>query len=134
MADTKSIRVVGYAMEDEEFALQVSAFRNEGVSMIYTEKEDSLSQRPELARCLASLKEGDTLLVYAIDRIARSVHEFIGVALQVSGSGASIRSLTQPIDTSGPSGEFFVEVLRQVTVLDSSLNTLRVQEAASVRS
>lgn len=132
MADTKSSRVIGYACEDEEIGLQVDALRNEGVSIIYMEKNDDLDLRPELDRCLASLTDGDTLIVYGIDRIAKSVRDFITVAVMASGLGASIRSLTQPVDTSGPAGALLVKVLKEVVALEERpLNGLLTERAGS---
>ncbi|MBM0157339.1 recombinase family protein [Segatella copri] len=132
MADTKSSRVIGYACEDEEIALQVDALRNEGVSIIYMEKNDDLDLRPELDRCLASLTDGDTLIVYGIDRIAKSVRDFITVAVMASGLGASIRSLTQPVDTSGPAGALLVKVLKEVVALEErTLNGPLTERAVS---
>ena len=132
MADTKSSRVIGYACEDEEIALQVDALRNEGVSIIYMEKNDDLDLRPELDRCLASLTDGDTLIVYGIDRIAKSVRDFITVAVMASGLGASIRSLTQPVDTSGPAGALLVKVLNEVVALEErTLNGPLTERAVS---
>lgn len=132
MADTKSSRVVGYAIEDGDICLQVDALRKEGVSIIYMEKTDGLDLRPELDRCLASLTDGDTLIVYGIDRIAKSVRDFITVAVAASGVGASIRSLTQPVDTSGPVGALMVKVLEEVVALDhKTLNGPLLERAVS---
>lgn len=121
MADTKSSRVVGYVREDEEICPQIDALRNEGASLIYREKDGGLDLRPELERCLASLSEGDSVLVYSIDRIALSLRDFMQIAERVSGVGASIRSLTQPINTAGPVGSFLLDVLKQVAELESSV-------------
>ncbi|PIJ72031.1 recombinase family protein [Serratia sp. OLMTLW26] len=132
MADTKSSRVIGYACEDEEIALQVDALRNEGASIIEMEKNDGLDLRPEFDRCLASLTDGDTLIVYGIDRIAKSVRDFITVAVMASGLGASIRSLTQPVDTSGPAGALLVKVLKEVVALEErTLNGPLTERAVS---
>lgn len=114
----------GYARvstREQETHLQLDALRREGVACIYQEKASAVSVRPELQRCLASLGRGDVLVVYKMDRVARSLKDLLLILDQISAAGASIKSLTEPLDTSGPIGTFMVQVLGAVAQLERSI-------------
>ena len=64
--------------------------------MIYEEKTSSVGARPELHKLLDELKKGDCLVVYKMDRIARSLKDLMGILERVQQAGANIRSLTEP--------------------------------------
>lgn len=114
----------GYARvssRDQETFLQVDALEAAGVSVIYREKTSSVGKRPELQKVLSILKPGDVLVVYKIDRVARSLKDLLEILDRMRQAGASIRSLTEPLDTSGPIGEFIVQVLGAVAQLERSI-------------
>lgn len=116
--------LVGYARvstEEQETRLQLDALRQAGVSVIFEEKASAVSVRPELRRAIASLCPGDTLVVWKLDRLARSLADLLGIIDQLSAAGASFRSLTEPVDTSTPMGVFVVQVLGAVAQLERSL-------------
>ena len=107
MANAESIRLVGYARVSttgQETHLQIDALKKAGVSVIYEEKTSSVGARPELHKLLDELKKGDCLVVYKMDRIARSLKDLMGILERVQQAGANIRSLTEPLDTSVPVG------------------------------
>lgn len=115
---------IGYARvssRDQETHLQLDALKAAGVLLIYQEKTSSVGARPELQKVLAALQSGDTLVVYKMDRIARSLKDLLTILDRVQGSGAAIRSLTEPLDTSGPIGMFMVQVLGAVAQLERSM-------------
>ena len=91
--------------------------------MVFQEKASGASQRgrPELARCIASLRHGDVLMVYKIDRIARSLLDLLDILRQLERVGATIRSLTEPIDTTSSMGTFVVQILGAVAQLERSM-------------
>lgn len=114
----------GYARvssRDQETHLQIDALKAHGVTVIYQEKTSSVGTRPELQRLLAGLRKGDVLVVYKMDRIARSLKDLLGILDRVQKVGAAIRSLTEPLDTSGPIGMFMVQVLGAVAQLERSI-------------
>jgi DNA invertase Pin-like site-specific DNA recombinase len=124
MAKSESIRLVGYARvstREQETFLQIDALKKAGVSEIYEEKASSVGRRPELRRCLDSLRKGDTLVVYRMDRVARSLKDLLEILERIHSVGASIKSLTEPLDTSGPIGIFMVQVLGSVAQLERSI-------------
>jgi DNA invertase Pin-like site-specific DNA recombinase len=124
MAKSESIRLVGYARvstREQETYLQIDALKKAGVAEIFQEKASSVGKRPELRRCLDGLRKGDTLVVYRMDRVARSLKDLLEILERIHAVGASIRSLTEPLDTSGPIGIFMVQVLGSVAQLERSI-------------
>lgn len=126
MADTKSNRLVGYARvstQDQDTALQLDALRTAGCTEIFEEKASGASRRgrKELARCLASLRKGDVLIVYKIDRIARSLFDLLEILRLLGDVGATIKSITEPLDTTNSMGVFVVQILGAVAQLERSM-------------
>lgn len=116
--------LIGYARvstREQETHLQIDALNRAGVSCIYQEKVSAVSARPQLQECLAALTAGDVLVVYKMDRIARSLKDLLAILDLISRAGASIKSLTEPLDTSGPIGTFMVQVLGAVAQLERSI-------------
>ena len=116
--------LIGYARVSsriQETHLQLDALKAAGVIEIHQEKTSSVGARPELQKLLAVLQKGDTLVVYKMDRIARSLKDLLAILDRIQASGAAIRSLTEPLDTSGPIGMFMVQVLGAVAQLERSI-------------
>lgn len=121
--------MIGYARvstREQETHLQIDALNKAGVEVIYQEKTSSVGSRPELQKLLASLSSGDCLVVYKMDRIARSLMDLLAILDKVKAVGASIRSLTEPLDTTGPIGLFIVQVLGAVAQLERGIIRERV--------
>lgn len=116
--------LIGYARvstKDQETRLQLDALAKAGVSDIRQEKCSSVGPRPELQKLLSGLVSGDVLVVYKIDRVARSLKDLLAILDRIKASGASIRSLTEPLDTSNPLGMFMVQILGAVAQLERSI-------------
>lgn len=116
--------LIGYARvstREQETYLQIDALNKAGVEVIYQEKTSSVGSRPELQKLLASLSEGDCLVVYKLDRIARSLKDLLSILDRVKLAGAMIRSITEPLDTTGPIGLFMVQVLGAVAQLERGI-------------
>lgn len=117
---------IGYARvstQDQDTALQLDALNLAGCAVIFQEKASGASRRgrQELERCLGSLKRGDVLIVYKIDRIARSLFDLLGILRQLEEIGATIKSLTEPIDTTNSMGLFVVQILGAVAQLERAM-------------
>lgn len=124
MANSNSTRVFGYARVStkvQETSMQIDALQAAGAQEIRQEKCSSVGSRPELQRLLGELKQGDLLLVYKMDRIARSLKDLLDILDRLHKAGATIKSLTEPLDTSGPIGTFIVQVLGAVAQLERSI-------------
>lgn len=116
--------LIGYARvstREQETYLQIDALNKAGVEVIYQEKTSSVGSRPELQKLLARLSAGDCLVVYKMDRIARSLKDLLSILDRVKTAGASIRSITEPLDTTGPIGLFIVQVLGAVAQLERGI-------------
>lgn len=116
--------LVGYARVStnlQETHLQLDALRAAGVSRVYAEKTSSVGKRPQLSVALRSLCAGDVLVVYKLDRVARSLKDLLDILEAVHSAGAKFRSLTEPIDTTSPVGEFIVQILGAVGQFERAL-------------
>lgn len=135
----RAARLVGYARvstTDQETRLQRDALRRAGVVRVYEEKASAAGRRPELERCLSSLSGADVLVVWKLDRLARSLRDLLNILERLHAVGAGIRSLTEPIDTSTPAGVLMVQVLGAVAQFERSIIRERVvagQHAARAR-
>lgn len=99
--------LIGYARvstQDQDNALQLDALVRLGCSVVFEEKGSGATRkgRKEFARCLASLRKGDTLCVYKIDRIARSLFDLLDILHHLERVGAAIKSVTEPLDDVAP--------------------------------
>lgn len=106
--------LVGYARVstvDQDTAMQLLALGAAGVSRVFSEKRSGVGPRVELERALYSLRRGDVLVVYKIDRLARSLADLLRIVLRLERLGASFRSLTEPIDTGTAIGRLMLQLL-----------------------
>lgn len=114
MATSQSNRVVGYARvstSDQNTSMQLRAFERAGVLEVHEEQMSAVKSRPVLDKLLAGLKRGDTLVVYKLDRLARSMTQFVRVFEDLRVRGIEFRSLTESIETSSPHGRMFLHML-----------------------
>jgi DNA invertase Pin-like site-specific DNA recombinase len=97
---------------DQDTAAQVSALGAAGCSRIYEETASGGRwDRPELQRLLGRVHEGDVLVVWKLDRLSRSLKDLLLILEKIDAAGASFRSLTEAIDTSGPAGRMMMQML-----------------------
>lgn len=116
--------LLGYARvstKAQDTAAQRSALKRAGVRHIVEERRSGVATRPELDKLLANLKPGHCLVVYKIDRLARSLADLLRILERVELAGASFRSLTEPIDTSSPVGVMVVQMLGAIAQLERSM-------------
>jgi len=116
--------LVGYARVstlDQDTALQLDALTLAGVTHVFQDKGSGVGARPQLHVALRSLRPGDTLVVWKLDRMARSLPDLLSIIQKVKQAGAMIKSLTEPIDTTNPIGEFTLQVLGAVAQLERSM-------------
>jgi len=108
------LALVGYARVstvDQDTGLQLRALRLAGVRRIVQETRSGAGVRPELEALLTRLRPGDVLMVYKVDRLARSLADLLRVLQAVADAGASFKSLTEPIETTSPAGRMLVQLL-----------------------
>jgi DNA invertase Pin-like site-specific DNA recombinase len=96
---------------DQNMTAQLAAFKRAGIKTIVQEKRSAVKDRPELDRLLSELQNGDVLVVYKLDRLARSVSQFVKVFEYLRAKGVAFRSLTESIETDSPHGRMFLHML-----------------------
>jgi Enterobacteriaceae phage serine recombinase len=115
----------GYARvstDDQKPALQLSELKRAGCKRIFTDKASGVHvKRPELAKCLKALKDGDVLIVWKLDRLGRSLHDLIGLLDDLKARGVVFRSLTEAIDTATPTGRAMWPMVGILAELERSL-------------
>ena len=101
-------QLIGYARvstPDQSPASQLDALKAAGCERVFTETASgSRRDRPELDRALDYLRKGDVLVVWRLDRLARSVRQLVDTAADLKGRGIELRSLHDAIDTSSTTG------------------------------
>lgn len=116
--------LIGYARvstNDQETRLQLDALKTAGVTRVFSEKGSSVGPRPQLHRAMAALTPGSTLVVYKVDRLARSLKDLLQILERMKQSGVALRSLTEPIDTSSAIGELVLQILGAVAQFERAL-------------
>src|SRR6476660_9319463 len=105
-------RLIGYARvstDDQDHALQIDSLTSLGIKrdVIFTDKmSGAKTDRPGLDACLAKLQLGDTLVVWRLDRLGRSMHHLVELIGQLRDRGIGFRSVSDGLtDTTSPSGE-----------------------------
>ena len=103
--------LIGYARvstADQNPNLQLDALRSAGCERLFIEKASgSHKNRPELKAVLDYLREGDTLVVWKLSRLARSMTQILKTAGDMDERGIALKVLTQNIDTTTPEGRLF---------------------------
>ena len=116
---------IGYARvstEDQNLDLQLAALKRAGCKRLFTDKATGMhTKRPELAKCLKALDDGDTLIVWKLDRLGRSLHDLITLLDDLKGRGVAFRSLTESIDTATPTGRAMWQMVGILAELERSL-------------
>jgi DNA invertase Pin-like site-specific DNA recombinase len=95
--------------------------RRAGVSRVWVEHRSAVQHRPELVRMLYSLRRGDHVVVWKLDRLARSLSDLLHLLERIERAGASIQSLTEPLDTSTPIGRMFIHLLGSFAEFERSM-------------
>ncbi len=116
---------VGYARvstETQDTALQIDALRAMGCERIYQESiSGSNRERPELAKCLDVLRDGDTLTVWRLDRLGRSLKDLVSVVSDLEARGVEFRSLNESIDTGSAGGKLIFHVFAALAEFERAL-------------
>jgi DNA invertase Pin-like site-specific DNA recombinase len=116
--------ILGYARVstvEQNTALQFEAFMRAGVSNVFEEKRSAVKRRPVLEEVLSRVGPGDVLVVYKMDRLARSLSHLLEVLALLEARGASFRSLTETIDTHSAAGRVFLQMLGSFAEFERSL-------------
>jgi DNA invertase Pin-like site-specific DNA recombinase len=117
--------LIGYARVstlDQTLALQQDALAAAGCEHIYTDTvSGSVTDRPGLTETLSHLRSGDTLVVWRLDRLGRSLSHLIEVVRQLQARGVGFRSLQEQIDTTTSGGKLVFHVFGALAEFERDL-------------
>lgn len=128
--------LIGYARvstQDQNLDLQTEALTKAGCEKIFNDKiSGSRAERPGLTKALEMLREGDTLVVWKLDRLGRSVKNLVDLVGELHQQGIQFKSLTDAIDTGTPSGRFFFHVMASLAEMERELIVERTRAGLDV--
>jgi DNA invertase Pin-like site-specific DNA recombinase len=125
-----TVQVIGYARvstKEQDLSLQLDALSKYGCDRIFTDKMSSVKERQGLTDALGYLREGDTLVVWKLDRLCRSLPDLIKISEQIRTAGAQLVSITESIDTSTPAGRLYFNILGALGQMERELIQERVK-------
>ena len=116
----------GYARvstEDQNPDMQLTALKRAGCKKAFTDQLSGATgvKRPALLRCLKTLENGDTLIVWKLDRLGRSLRDLITMLDDLKKRGVKFRSLTEAIDTETPTGRAMWQMIGVLAELERSM-------------
>ena len=108
--------LIGYARvskgDDQSNALQARSLKAAGCERLFEEAASGGRwDRPELHRMLDQLRVGDTVVVWKLDRLSRSLKDVLHIMEKIGKAGAGFRSLTEAIDTTTPAGRMMMQMV-----------------------
>ena len=125
-----TVQVIGYARvstKEQDLSLQLDALSKYGCDRIFTDKLSSVKERQGLTDALGYLRDGDTLVVWKLDRLCRSLPDLIKISEQIRMMGAQLVSITESIDTSTPAGRLYFNILGALGQMERELIQERVK-------
>lgn len=126
------VKTVGYARvstDDQRLDLQLSALRAAGCSQIFSDTGVSGAQfaRPGLDKAIKNLRQGDTLIVWRLDRLGRSLRRLVELVDQLGKRGIQFRSLNEAIDTTSSGGRLVFHMMAALSEFERSLISERTR-------
>ena len=128
--------LIGYARvstQDQNLSLQLEALNKAGCDLILDDKISGIRlERPGLVKVLNKLRKGDTLVVWKLDRLGRSVKGLVDLVSALHDQGVHLKSLTDAIDTSTSSGRFFFHVMASLAQMERELTAERTRAGLEI--
>lgn len=131
---------IGYARvstKDQNLELQLDALAKAGCEIVFQEKVSGVkADRPELARMLGQLRQGDVVCIYKLDRLGRSLKNLLELVADFESRGVGLKSMTDAIDTTTPQGRLILNIFGSLAEFERDLIRERTRaglEAARAR-
>ena len=128
--------LIGYARvstQDQNLELQTEALHNAGCKKIFEDRASgSRAERLGLTQARESLRAGDTLVVWKLDRLGRSVKQLVELVGELQNEGVQFKSLTDSIDTGTASGRFFFHVMASLAEMERELIVERTRAGLEI--
>lgn len=127
---------IGYARvstQDQKPELQIDGLKVAGCERIFEEKASGAKRdRPELQAALDYMREGDTLVVWKLDRLARSLKQLIETAEDLEARGMGLKSITENIDTTTSGGKLIFHIFGALAEFERSI--IRERTSAGLKA
>lgn len=127
---------IGYARvstDDQDLSLQLDALTASGCETIYKDKASGKDvQRTEFEFCLRSLRKGDTLVVWRMDRLSRTLHDLVSTITELESKGIGFESLTEKIETKSATGKLMFHVFAAMAEFER--NVIRERTHAGLKA
>lgn len=133
--------IIGYARvstRDQKLNLQVDALKKAGCKKMYKEiASGAKADRPKLSEMMNNFREGDTLIVWKLDRLGRSLKHLVELVAELSEKGVGFKSIQDPfIDTTTPQGKLIFNIFASLAEFERDIISERTKaglEAARAR-
>lgn len=128
--------LIGYARvstEDQDLALQIAALKAAGCERIYEDKKSGKNlDRPGWKKCRMDLREGDTLVIWKLDRLGRSAIDLIQLLGEFEREGIDFICTTQGFDTRTPMGRCMFQISAAFAELERAMIAERTKEGIAI--
>ncbi|RLP22475.1 recombinase family protein [Mesorhizobium sp. YM1C-6-2] len=125
--------IVGYARVStgqQDYQTQLDRLKAAGATKLFSEKRSGLDgKRPQLAECLRYVREGDTLLVTKLDRLARSTADLYRIVTDLNDRGVGFKVLDDAaVDTTSRTGKLVMGILALIAEFETEIRRERQME------
>jgi len=128
--------LIGYARvstQDQNLNLQIDDLRKSGCEKVFDDKvSGTRAERPGRTKALELMRTGDTLVVWKLDRLGRSVKQLVDLVAGLQKQNVQFKSLTDAIDTGTPSGRFFFHVMASLAEMERELTVERTRAGLEI--
>lgn len=126
---------IGYARvstKEQNLDMQIEALKAAGCERYFGKLSGRIGSRPELDACLSFIRQGDTLIVYKLDRLGRSLRNILMLLDRFKDKGIHFVSLQDNISTEGATGQLITNVLGAFAQFERDLIVERTQEGRRI--